>query len=126
MSAVSSPGGNMPEQPLEIFKAYEDGKHRRYSLLFSVNGGAFAIAKVLADATPEAKLKVMGNLHVWQLSIGMLAFTILMVFDIYKFAEKMRSLQKNADPAIFKTEGKVVLLLIGTLICLGWLLAGLV
>jgi hypothetical protein len=126
MSAVSSPGGNMPEQPLEIFKAYEDGKHRRYSLLFSVNGGAFAIAKVLADATPEAKLTVMGNLHVWQLSIGMLAFTILMVFDIYKFAEKMRSLQKNADPAIFKTEGKVVLLLIGTLICLGWLLAGLV
>ena len=116
----------MPEQPLEIFKTYEDGKHRRYSLLFSVNGGAFAIAKVLSDATPEAKLKVMGNLHVWQLSIGMLAFTILMVFDIYKFAEKMRSLQKNADPAIFKTEGKVVLLLIGTLICLGWLLAGLV
>ncbi len=116
----------MPEQSLEIFKTYEDGKHRRYSLLFSVNGGAFAIAKVLSDATPEAKLTVMGNLHVWQLSIGMLAFTIIMVFDIYKFAEKMRSLQKNADPAIFKTEGKVVLLLIGTLICLGWLLAGLV
>ena len=26
----------------ESFKAYEDGKHRRYSLLFAVNGGAFA------------------------------------------------------------------------------------
>lgn len=116
----------MPEPHLEIFKAYEDGKHRRYSLLFSVNGGAFAIAKILAEPTPEAKLKVMGSLHVWQLSLGMLAFTILMVFDIFAFGEKMRKLQKDSEPKIFQPAGKVVLLSIGALICLGWLVAGLV
>ena len=29
----------------EAFKIYEDGKHRRYSLLFAVNGGVLAILK---------------------------------------------------------------------------------
>ena len=33
----------------DALELYENGKHRRYSLLFSVNGGAFAIAKILAD-----------------------------------------------------------------------------
>ncbi len=27
----------------ENFKAYEDGKHRRYNLLLTVNGGSFAL-----------------------------------------------------------------------------------
>lgn len=30
---------------LESFRAYEDGKHRRYSLLFAVNGGALAMSQ---------------------------------------------------------------------------------
>jgi hypothetical protein len=33
----------------DAFKAYEDGKHRRYGLLFSVNGGAVATAKLYGD-----------------------------------------------------------------------------
>jgi hypothetical protein len=33
----------------ESFKTYEDGKHRRYTLLFAVNGGAFAVAKLFTD-----------------------------------------------------------------------------
>jgi hypothetical protein len=33
----------------ENFKAYENGKHRRYNLLFSVNSGAFAVAKLFTD-----------------------------------------------------------------------------
>jgi len=32
-----------PPDP-KLFELYENGKHRRYSLLFSINGGAFAIA----------------------------------------------------------------------------------
>ena len=32
-------------------KYYEDRKHRRYRLLFAVNGGAFAIAKMFAEKT---------------------------------------------------------------------------
>ena len=40
----------------ENFKSYEEGKHRRYNLLFAVNGGAFAIAKVLVEQKPEVAL----------------------------------------------------------------------
>jgi hypothetical protein len=31
----------------DILELYEQGKHRRCALLFSVNGGAFAIGKLL-------------------------------------------------------------------------------
>ena len=112
---------------LDVFKVYEEGKHRRYSLLFSVNGGGFAIAHLLADKPPGHQ--VIGRLGVWHLSLGLLLFTILMVYDIYKFGDKMSHLQKNLDPTspleIFGRVGKGVLLVIGTLLCLGWLLAGL-
>jgi hypothetical protein len=115
----------MPDLPkLDVFNAYEDGKHRRYSLLFSVNGGAFAIAKVLSEKPNEPS--VMGHLHVQQLAVGMLAFTILMLFDIYTFADKMKRLQGNSKPEIFMLQGKVALVLIGALICLGWLLGGVI
>ncbi len=115
----------MADHPgLDVFKAYEDGKHRRYSLLFSVNGGTFAIAKVLSEKPADSV--VMGGLHVQQLAWGMLVFTVLMIFDIYTFADKMNRLQGDSKPEIFKSQGKVVLLLIGTLICLGWLLGGII
>jgi len=111
----------------ECFTAYEDGKHRRYSLLFAVNGGAFAVAKLLSD--PETRT-VLGGLSLSQLSVGMILFTSLMVVDIFLFGQNMRStLPKDAfDPngktvAVFATPGKGVLILIGVLICAGWFLA---
>ena len=110
------------QQGLDVFRTYEDGKHRRYSLLFSVNGGAFAIAKILSEKPTDSV--VMGSLHVPQLAAGMLAFTILMIFDIYTFADKMKGLQGQSKPEIFKAQGKAVLLLIGALICAGWMLGG--
>jgi hypothetical protein len=100
----------------ESFKAYEDGKHRRYSLLFAVNGGAFAVAKLFAD--PKTS-NVLGSLTLRQLSIGMILFTIVMVLDIYMFGEKMRS---QYLPEGFGWQGKIVLLLLGILICAGWFL----
>lgn len=106
----------------EAFKLYEDGKHRRYTLLFSVNGGAFAIAKLLLDPKPvqgEAA-HAIGNLTLTELSLGMAAFTAIMVLDIYLFGEKMR----KKLPDAFSWQGKLVLLAIGLLICAGWLRAG--
>src|SRR5437762_1952081 len=38
----------------ESFKTYEEGKHRRYTLLFAVNGGAFALAKFIADKVAQS------------------------------------------------------------------------
>jgi hypothetical protein len=37
----------------ESFKAYEDGKHRRYSLLFAVNGGAFGLPSYMPTSAPR-------------------------------------------------------------------------
>lgn len=34
---------------IDVSELYENGKHRRYSLLFAVNGGTLAIAKYLGD-----------------------------------------------------------------------------
>jgi len=97
---------------------YEDGKHRRYTLLFSVNGGAFAIAKLLVGAEGKPAT-VLGQLTLPELSWGMILFTAFMVADIYAFGYKMR---KNFALKVFATIGKVVLISIGLLICCGWFL----
>lgn len=100
----------------ESFKFYEDGKHRRYSLLFAVNGGAFAIAKLFAEKNAAA---VLGNLTLERLSFGMTLFTVVMVVDIFIFGHKMRA---NYLPDAFGWPGKIVLALTGFLICAGWFL----
>ena len=104
----------------EAFDLYENGKHRRYSLLFAVNGGAFAVAKLLAGE-PGKQGVVLGNLTLLQLSIGMALSTVVMVIDIYCFGDKMR---KTFLPKAFGIQGKVVLVLLGVLQCIGWLLVG--
>jgi hypothetical protein len=70
--------------------------------------------------TTEGNLFVLGNLSLHHFQIGMVFFTMVMVFDIYSFGRKMR-LQV---PAVFGWEGKLVLLSIGCLIAAGWLLFG--
>jgi hypothetical protein len=97
----------------ETFKAYEDGKHRRYELLFAVNGGAFAVAKFLVGKDAAV---VLGSLTLRQLSIGMVLFTAFMTADIFAFGQKMR----RYLPGAFTWEGKTVLILMGSLICAGW------
>ena len=98
----------------ESFKIYEDGKHRRYNLLFGVNGGAFAVAKLFTDADA---VTLLGNLTLSHLAIGMILFTAVMTADIFMFGQKMR---ERYLPGVFGAQGKAVLLLIGFLICAGW------
>ena len=105
------------EKVLESFKLYEDGKHRRYSLLFAVNGGAFAVAKILIDKSADT---ILGHLSLRQLSFGMILFTIVMSLDIFMFGARMR---KTYLPDAFGWQGKAVLALLGILICAGWFLA---
>jgi hypothetical protein len=52
----------------------------------------------------------------------MIVFTAVMVLDIYFFGEKMRREYKAAN--FFGPQGKVVLILLGLLISVGWYLAG--
>jgi hypothetical protein len=116
------------ENPLsnnEAYTLYESGKKRRYELLFAVNGGAFAIAKLLTSdgnkLLPSNEFRVLGHLTLTHLAIGMGLFTILMVWDIYAFGEKMRG---YLDGEVFGRAGKIVLVSIGGLICAGWFLVG--
>lgn len=106
------------------FTEYEDGKHRRYNLLFTVNGGAFAIAKILSGSEDG---HVLGSLSLYQLAIGMILFTAIMVADIFQFGYNLRSTVPK-DPAeptteLFGRRGQIVLVLIGALICSGWALS---
>lgn len=102
----------------EALELYENGKHRRYGLLFAVNGGAFAIAKLLAES---GKPGVLGGLTLQELAIGMAIFTAFMVWDIYVFGSNMR---KTYLPKAFAWQGKAVLIVLGALQFIGWLLVG--
>ena len=62
---------NEPLKALSIkdaYTLYEEGKKRRYGLLFAVNGGAFAIAQLLTNS--ENKEQVLGNLTLAHLAIN--------------------------------------------------------
>jgi len=134
--------GRSPEEAEipDVREAYEQGKHRRYNLLFAVNGGAFAVAQLFFETTDLdrdvfrtflGKLTVsnaafLGDLQLWQLSLGMALFTIVMVLDIFMFGQNMRKIQNMREkrPALglFGWQGKLVLILIGGLIVTGWTL----
>jgi hypothetical protein len=104
----------------EALDLYESGKHRRYGLLFSVHGGAFAVAKLLKGEHGEPPV-VLGSLTLQELAFGMALFTVIMVIDIYFFGDNMRT---RYSQTLFEPQGKVVLVLIGALLCFGWFLAG--
>lgn len=102
----------------DAYEIYESGKKRRYELLFAVNGGAFAIAKLISPSD-----QTLGGLSLSELAIGMAIFTLLMVWDIYAFGEKMRD--SHLPGEVFGLQGKAVLHLLGLLIISGWLLVAL-
>ena len=94
---------------------YLEGKMKRYSLLFSVNGGAFAVAKLLGQPNPP------GGLGIAPLSLGAIVFSILMIADIWLWGAGMR----NAHGArLFRPVGQTILLMIGALLCSAWILVG--
>jgi hypothetical protein len=69
------------------FKTYEDGNHRRYELLFAVNGGAFVIAKLFAEK--DVVRDRLGFLHPGLIAVAMIAYTIIMWWDTYTFGQRM-------------------------------------
>lgn len=108
----------MPESLLtrDELDLYENGKNRRYSLLFAVNGGAFAIAKLMDGSGRE-----LGGLTIGMLAAGMVVFTMIMTLDIFSFGFWCR--HRFREP-VFGPIGWTVLGSIGMLICAGWLLVG--
>ena len=103
-----------------IFKFYEDGKARRYTILFAVNTAVFGILKVM----PDSKLGVLAGQDLAMFAYGMAVFTFVMGFDLWMFGIKMR---KAGDPlaalneGMFALPGRLVLLVLCALMAGGWL-----
>lgn len=124
--AEGEPGATMTEwkEVKDLFDAYEQGKHRRYTLLFAVNGGAFAVVGLLL----EHGLPREGPLTVQGIALGMIAFTGILCFDIYAFGRNMRKQwltirTESHCEGLFGLPGKAVLTALGFLIILGWVAA---
>ncbi|MCI0698078.1 hypothetical protein L0337_39500 [candidate division KSB1 bacterium] len=108
------------EKKLSGLNTYIDGKMKRYGLLFSVNGGAFAIAQLMADQDKAATSILLGHLRLWHLAVGSIIFTVLMVIDIYLWGQMMRN--NFLGNFAFTLAGKSILLLLGMLIIAAWVL----
>ena len=92
------------------------------------NRSHFAVAKLFPTDNICA---VIGGLTLFELSVGMILFTVLMSVDIFIFGQHMRTtvseeaIGPDGDTLpMFGTVGKAVLVLIGLLICSGWFLVG--
>jgi hypothetical protein len=106
-----------PEEPVQPQEQslYLEGKMKRYSLLFQVNGGAFAIAKLLDGPKPP------GGLGIAALSLGAVVFSVVMTADIWLWGASMRN---THGAKLFRPVGQAILLMIGALLCSAWVLVG--
>jgi hypothetical protein len=95
----------------EVQSLYLEGKMKRYSLLFSVNGGSFAIAKLLREPKPPKGLSMEG------LAVGAVVFTVLMTADIWLWGAGMRHAHGEK---LFRPVGQTILLMIGALLGSAW------
>lgn len=98
---------------------YLEGKMKRYSLMFSVNGGAFLIAKLFVEGNTRS---VLGGLSPKALAIGAILFTLLMWRDIYLFGDMMKR-EFFDGKLVFQPPGIRILHALCSLIIMGWLLA---
>src|SRR5919205_1419828 len=92
---------------LQALSTYIDGKIKRYNLIFAVNGGAFALAKLLETKPGQ----ILGQLTPRHLALGAIAFTFLMWFDIWLWGENMRTGYFGGEE-VFQWRGKAILSLL--------------
>ncbi len=102
---------------LKAIATYIDGKMKRYNLMFAVNGGTFALAKIFSESKYS-----LGKLNLTHMAIGAVAFTFLMWFDIWLWGESIR-IGHFEGRRVFQAPGKAILSLLASLLILGWLFA---
>jgi len=113
----------MLEKDTEVLSGlgtYIDGKMKRYSLMFAVNGGAFAVAKLMAASGKAGDTILLGNLRLWQLALGAIIFTLIMVVDIFLWGQMMK--RKFLGDLAFNIPGKFILFFLGVLLVSAWVL----
>lgn len=117
---------SIPEEPtdgqrdslLKRVDSYLEGKMKRYTLLFGVNGGVFAIAKLIQSN--EAARAALGGLSQRTLAVGAILFTALMMYDIWLWGDLMR--REFIGRLGFTHAGRAILLSIAGLLISGWTL----
>jgi hypothetical protein len=107
----------LPEDKLNVLSTYIDGKMKRYGLLFSVNGGAFAIAKLHSDLPGDY---ILGDLDMKSLALGAILFTEAMTVDIWAWGERMKRNFSNHNNMVFTAVGKIIVGLLASLLILAW------
>jgi len=107
----------LEDSDLRAIGTYIDGKMKRYNLMFAVNGGTFALAKIFSESKYS-----LGKLNLTHMAIGAVAFTFLMWFDIWLWGESIR-IGHFAGGRVFQARGKAILSLLASLLILGWLFA---
>ena len=105
----------LTDEDLKLLGAYLDGKMKRYSLLFSVNGGAFAIASLSKGG--EA---IVGTLELWHLALGAILFTVVMTVDIFLWGLSMSRRAGEISNMVFTRPGQIIVGLLSFLLILAW------
>jgi hypothetical protein len=115
---------------LKVEQAYLEGKMKRYGLLFSVNGGAFAIIALVTQngqGALNASSYFMGKLTLKDVAAWVIIFTALMIADIWRYGTGMRSFEASSwfggNPRVFTPFGQLIAFLIGILLVGAWSLA---
>ena len=111
-----------------IYDLYENGKGRRYGLLFGVNGGAYALVGLLIGKDARLDALTWSPLTVWAfvlIPIAMIVYTWLMYQDILAFGMKMRryAQELERDPDIFGPAGVAHLRYVCLLFAVAWAMA---
>lgn len=100
---------------LKILQTYADGKMKRYGLLFSVNGGAFALARWSSEKSVVIDAAVI--------AAGTILFTILVPLDIWMFGIAMRTQFDTVQDGLFGQHGRLILLGLALFLIAVWALA---
>jgi hypothetical protein len=125
--APETPKSPTPPQHLEcdkVFELYENGKERRYKLLFAVNGGAYALVGYLME-----KAKADTRIAVWifvLIPIALIFYTGVMCLDIHAFGKRMRKLSCTVCGKhwmVYKSQGRNHLIYLGLILGGAWLAA---
>jgi FtsH-binding integral membrane protein len=107
------PNGQKPGFASDEYRVYQDGKARRYALLFSVNGGALAILEFATEVSLGSLFSAM--------PYGLILFTAVMFIDIWAFGSALHDEVEQA----FGPIGRFVLTTICGLIIAAWCLMAL-
>lgn len=106
----------------EVFSLYQEGKMKRYGLLFSVNGGAYAVVTWVAEHPETARGAAPPFTRVAiAVSLAASLFTALMFVDVWMFGRMMKDNAPDDGLTYFGGHGKAVLATIAAILTGAWM-----